>query len=101
MADELREGVLPLDVVDLEVQLDVHLAEVAGEVLDGDLGDATLQLADVIRHGLAEELLVEHLWREEVVPALRLPAILDLAGRCPCLLGLLRHREPLVAAGAI
>jgi len=92
VADELREGVLPLDVMDLELELDVHLAEVPGEVLDGDLGDPAHHLPGLVRDRLAEELLVEHLRGEDVVPALRLPAVLDLAGRRAGLLRLLlRH----------
>src|SRR3989442_1322309 len=101
VAHELREGVLALDVVDLEVELDVHLAEVPREVLDGDLRDPLPELRGVVRDRLAEDLLVEHLRREEVVPALRLPAVLDLAGRCAGLFRLLRHVDSLVGESAI
>src|SRR5205823_2525930 len=57
-----------------------HLAEVAGQVLDRDLRHSTDELVRRVGRRLAEELLVEHLRREQVVPRLRLPLVLDLPG---------------------
>src|SRR2546426_10127700 len=78
--DELRERVLALDLVDPELELDVHLAEVARQVLDRDLGHPADEFVGCVRRRLAQQLFVEHLRREQVVPHLRLPLVLNLAG---------------------
>ena len=49
MAHEGGVGVQADDAVDLEVELDVHLGEVAGDVLERDLGHPALKLARGIR----------------------------------------------------
>src|SRR2546422_4123455 len=78
--DELRERVLALDLVHAELEFDVHLAEVAGEVLDRHLGHPADEFVRRVRGRLAQDLAIEHFRREEVVPHLRLPLVFDLAG---------------------
>ena len=86
MTDELSVRIAPSDVLDLEGQFDVHLAEIACQVLDRDLGYPAHEQLRIIRQSLAYHCLVEHGRRNQIVPVLGLPFVLDLSCSCPAFL---------------
>ena len=78
VARELRRGFVAADGLHLELHLDVHLREVASEVLERRLGDAAHELLAIVSQRLGDDGAVVHGRRADVVPRLRLPLVLDL-----------------------
>ena len=79
VTDEGGLGVVSVNGCDLELELDVHLGEVPGQVLDGDLDGTSDDVLGVGGGGLSDLGLVEHAGRVDLVPLFRLPLVLHLA----------------------
>ena len=78
MADESGLCIGSVDGDNLEPELDVHLGEVSGEVLDGDLDGPSEDELGVRGGGLSDLCLVEHTGCVDLVPLFCLPLVLDL-----------------------
>ncbi len=81
VADEDGFGVVAVHGVDLEFYLDMHLGEIARELLNSDLCGPADKCRGIRCRRLADLGLVEHAGCMYLVPLFCLPLILDLAGR--------------------
>lgn len=78
LADEHGVRIEPVDVLNFELELNVHLREVAVYVVDGCLGGPADQVSGIGAGGFAQLGLVEHAGSVDLVPLLGLPPVLDL-----------------------
>ncbi len=78
MAGEHGVGLEPLYLFHPEADLDVHLGEVAGKLVNGDLGLPAHDGRGVGARRFPKLHLVEHARSVDLVPVLSLPLVLDL-----------------------
>ena len=78
VTDERGLCIVSVNGCDLELELDVHLGEVSGEVLDGNLCGTAENVLGVCGGGLSDLCLVEHTGCVDLVPLFCLPLVLDL-----------------------
>ena len=80
MAHEPRVGIKSRYLVDLKLELDVHLGKVTCQILHRDLCDPAYDLVGLVAQGLGYLGVVEHVRGKDLVPLLGAPFVLHLAG---------------------